>query len=69
MRFFNNKGYPIIEIAYHPEPKINNGDKQQKILHFHVYNGLERKDAEMMNDDIKEKYSKFLKEFDLYDKC
>ena len=36
MCFYNDKGNLIMEIAYHPEPKINNGDRGTSILHFHI---------------------------------
>ncbi len=71
MRFYDEKGNPIIEIAYHPEPNINNGDRERNIVHFHLYNGLVRSKAYRMDQfpDVKEKYAKYLKEFNLYDKC
>ena len=71
MRFYNDKGNLIIEIAYHPEPKINNGDRETSIVHFHVYKGLDRNPAQRMDEHphIKEKYAKYLKEYGLYDKC
>ena len=71
MRFYNDKGNPIIEIAYHPEPKINNGDRETSIVHFHIYKGLDRDPAQRMDNylEIKEKYAKYLKEYGLYDKC
>lgn len=69
MRFYDKNGNPIIEIGYHPEPIINNGDRVTNILHYHVYSGLDRINVERMSDhpDVKEKYSIYLKEFDLYD--
>lgn len=69
MRFFDEKGYPFIEMAYHPEPKINNGDRETDILHFHYFDGLTRLPAKRMDlyKEIKEKYKKYLEEFDLYD--
>jgi hypothetical protein len=71
MRFYNEKGNLIIEIAYQPDPKINNGDRETSIVHFHVYNGLYRAPAQRMDGhlEIKEKYAKYLKEYGLYDKC
>ena len=69
IRFFDNKGYPIIELAYHPEPKLNNGDKQCFVLHMHLYKGLTRLPAEFITSDVEEKYKDYLKEFELYDKC
>lgn len=69
LRFFDEKGHPIFEIAYHPEPAINNGDRETSIVHYHTFSGLKRDDAIKMDEFIKEKYKKFLKEFNLYDKC
>lgn len=69
MRFYDEKGNPIIEIGYHPEPIINNGNRVTNILHYHIYSGLDRINVERMSDhpDVKEKYSTYLKEFNLYD--
>ncbi len=69
LRFFDEKGYPIFEIAYHPEPVINNRNRETSIVHYHTFNGLTRKPANLIDDSIKEKYKEYLKEFDLYDKC
>lgn len=72
LRFFNDKGYPIFEIGYHPEPRINFNNRKDPIVHFHLFNGIERdENAHRMDHhpEIKEKYKTFLKEFDLYDKC
>lgn len=71
LRFYDKSGNPIIEIAYHPEPNINNGDRQTSVVHFHLYKGLIRMPAQLMsnNPEMKRKYAKYLKEFGLYDKC
>ncbi len=71
MRFFDEKGMPIIEIAYHPEPNLNNNDRETNIVHFHLFKGLKRDKPVRIKDNsiIKEKYKKYLKEFELYDKC
>lgn len=60
---------PVIEIAYHLEPNINNSDRETDILHYHLFKGLKRDDPIRIDEksDIKEKYKEFLKEFDLYD--
>lgn len=68
MRFYDAKGSPIIEIANHPEPKINNGSRDP-VVHYHLYNGVTRSNAERLTKTIREKYAKYLKEFNLYDKC
>lgn len=71
MRFYDDKGYPIIEIAYHREKNIKKYKTEKEIVHFHYYDGLDRKDAQRMDGhpEIKEKYAIYLKEFNLYDKC
>ncbi len=71
MRFFGDDCMPTIELAYHPEPNLNNGDRQEDIVHFHLFDGLKRLDAVRISDciEIKEQYEKYLKEFNLYDKC
>ena len=70
LRFFDEKGLTIFEIGYHPESKINNGNRKDNILHFHLFEGLIRKDAKKLNQypEIKEKYKKYLEECNLYDK-
>ncbi len=71
MRFYDNSGNPSIEIAYHPEPVINNG-KRENVVHYHLFDkNLNRYYVARVQDhpEIKEKYAEYLKEFDLYDKC
>ena len=67
MRFYDSDGNPVLEIAYHGKSKLNHGNKDP-IVHYHTYDGLVRSDAARITDEIKEKYAKDLKEFDLYDK-
>lgn len=65
LRFFDSHGYPFFEIAYHPEPKLNGGDRKINILHFHTFKGLNRNKAILLDEKIKLKYCKYLKEFNL----
>lgn len=67
IRFYGDNNTPIIEIAFHPEPQLNNGDKKYSVLHYHTFNGLDRSKAQAMTKSIKEKYKDYLKEFGLYD--
>ena len=69
IRFFGDDCYPIIELAYHPEPSLNKKNKETNVLHFHQYDGLRRLPPKRMDlhKEIKEKYKEYLKEFDLYD--
>ncbi len=65
LRFFDSYGYPFFEIAYHPEPRLNDGDRETNVLHFHTFKGLNRNEAILLNEKIKLKYYKYLKEFNL----
>ena len=67
MRFYNDEGWPIIEIAYHAEKNLDKSGK--KVVHYHLYGGLNRDDAKLLTSEIKAKYKEYLKEFNLYDKC
>ena len=72
IRFYDDKGVPIIEIAYHPEPVINHGDRENSIVHYHLFKGINRDGQPYRMDEhleVKEKYKVYLKEFNLYDKC
>ena len=68
IRFYDSQGWPIIEIAYHPEPNIYFGSRDC-VVHCHFYDGLARSKAQRITHELKEKYSMYLKEFNLYDKC
>ncbi len=37
LRIYGKDHYLIKEIAYHPEPNLNNGNKKDPILHIHEY--------------------------------
>lgn len=37
MRFYDKDHYLVKEIAYHPEPNLNNGNRSENILHIHEY--------------------------------
>ena len=63
MRIYGEDHMPIIEIAYHPEPNLNNGDRLHNIWHMHRYlPGLIRQKPEFINDDIKEKFKDYLED-------
>ena len=66
VRFFDENCNPIIEIGYHPEPNLNNKNRENNILHFHTYKGLVRDKTVIMNDEIFNKYKFVLKEFNIY---
>lgn len=63
MRIYDKDHYLVKEIAYHPEPKLNGGNKSNNVLHIHEYkrdNFKERTPRLMTAEEIK-KYKKYLK--------
>lgn len=69
LRDFNEKGYPIIEIAYHIEPSLT-GNRCDYVLHYHYFEpGLVRKMGGRVspteNSEIYEKYKKYLEVYGL----
>lgn len=63
MRIYGKDHMPIIEIAYHPEPNLNNGDRLHSIWHMHRYlPGLDRQDPEYISDKVKKKYKDYLED-------
>ena len=69
MRVYDDSGFPIIEIAYHPEQKLTR-NRHTKVLHYHTFGpDLKRTPAEEISEskhaDIYETYKKYLKEYGL----
>ena len=63
MRIYDKDHYLVKEIAYHPEPKLNGGNKSENVLHIHEYkrdNFKERTPRLMTAEEI-DKYKKYLK--------
>lgn len=70
MRFYDENGKAFLEIAYHPEPKINNGDRQTPIWHYHELDtNLKHEDAHFLDErrDLIEKYKIYLTEVGYHD--
>lgn len=63
MRIYDKDHYLIKEIAYHPEPKINSGNKSENVLHIHEYKRDNFKDRlpRLMTDEEIKRYKKYLK--------
>mgnify|MGYP004525105897 FL=1 len=64
MRFYNEHHYLIMEIAYHPEPNLNNGNRTENILHVHEYpqqDNFRVRPAHRITKQEYEKYKKFFK--------
>lgn len=69
MRVYDEKGHPIIELAYHPEPHLT-GNRHEYVLHYHTFDSdlkrtLGGKVSETENSDIYNQYKKYLKEYGL----
>ena len=63
MRVYDEKHYLVKEIAYHPEPCLNNGNRKENVLHIHEYlrdNFKDRKPRLLQPADIAI-YKKYLK--------
>ncbi len=62
MRIYDSDHYLVKEIAYHPEPKLNNG-KKENVLHVHDYqrdNFKDRSPRFLTQEEMKS-YKKFFK--------
>lgn len=69
MRIYGDLGYPIMEIGYHPEPKLT-GNRHEYVLHYHILDAslnrtLGGKISSTENVEIYERYRKYLKEYGL----
>ncbi len=63
MRFYDKDHHLIREIAYHPEPNLNGGDRKESILHIHEYTHpghfQSRSSARKLSDAEYKKYSRY----------
>jgi len=69
MRVYDSECNPIIEIGYHPEPKIT-GNRHENVLHYHTFSSdLSRhmggELSKSQTPELYEKYAKYLKEYGL----
>lgn len=63
MRIYDKDHYLVMEIAYHPEPKLNNGNRTENILHVHEYqrDNFKHRHARLLTEEEMKKYKKFFK--------
>ena len=64
MRFYNDKHYLTKEIAYHPEPTLNQGNRKENILHVHEYperDNFKFRPAHRITEEEYKKYKRFFK--------
>ena len=60
MRFYDKDHYLVLEIAYHPEPKLD--PSRRPILHYHTYDrNFNRSNAIKMTKAMKKHFKKYLK--------
>ena len=63
MRIYDKDHYLVKEIAYHPEPALNGGNRRDNVLHIHEYkpdNFKDRAPRLLTVDEIKQ-FKKYLK--------
>lgn len=64
MRIYDSEHYLVKEIAYHAEPKINNGNRQEYILHVHDYpvrDDFSKRTTRRITEEEYRQYKKFFK--------
>ena len=63
MRIYDKEHYLVKEIAYHPEPGLNNGNRSENILHVHEYqrDNLKDRKARLITESEYKKYKKYFK--------
>ena len=67
LRFYGPDHKPVFEIGYHVDSKFKK-ESSSRVLHYHTFDSdLNRVPGKLMTNELKEKYSSYLKEFNLYD--
>ena len=63
MRIYDNDHYLVKEIAYHPEPSLNAGNRSENVLHLHEYKRDNFKDRtpRLLTQEEITQYKKYLK--------
>ena len=69
LREYDDTGFPIIEIGYHPEHRLS-GNRHENVLHYHTFKpNLERvmggRISTTENSEIYYKYKKYLEVYGL----
>ena len=64
MRVYGEDHMPIVEIAFHPEPNLNHGNREDNIWHMHVYDkgSLDHNVAQKISVEVKKKYKDYLED-------
>ena len=63
MRIYDKDHYLVKEIAYHPEPNLNGGNRSENILHVHEYkrDNFHDRPARLPTPEEFRMYKKYLK--------
>ena len=64
MRIYDKDHYLIKEIAYHPEPTLNHGNREENVLHVHEYperNNFKIRPSHLITKEEYELYKKYFK--------
>ncbi len=69
MRVYDDSGFPVIEIGYHPEPNLT-GNRHEYVLHYHTFDSnlgrtLGGRISASEHTDIYKKYRKYLEAYGL----
>ena len=64
LRVYDDDHMPVIEIAFHPEPNLNHGNRKDPIWHMHIYTKgcLDHNEALLITQEIKTKYREILED-------
>ena len=67
MRIYDADHYLVKEIAYHPEPNLNHGNRKENVLHIHEYqrNNFKDRKPRLLKPEEISLYHKYLKGVDL----
>lgn len=64
MRFYDKDHHLIREIAYHPEPNLNAGNRKENILHIHEYpqkGNMKNRPSRLLTEKEYQQYKKYMK--------
>lgn len=63
MRIYDKDHYLVKELAYHPEPGLNGGNRQDSILHIHEYkrNNFKDRSPRLPTEEEIRQFKKYLR--------
>ena len=63
MRIYDKDHYLVKEIAYHLEPKLNNGNRHENVVHVHDYPVRDNFSIRPAHSITKKEYERYRKYF------